>query len=422
MKKTEDQIITDKIREIFDNFDDPAADQGWQELRKKYPESNKRPLLFWYSSAAAIMILTSLFFLYRYDPKQEIILADSNYSSTPKSDNRLKSIELPLNNQTPDTAISEKTITDIKYLPSVVIRNQNPGANQNILSTGNLLTEVKKTELKGNTEENKLILSKLLNADHNKQEKSDTIVLTQNNIAAAKRQIKPDNIELKNTKEKKSKSPENRDKSIILGLYAGSFINYAEGSESNINLGAGFSSDFRINNRLKLSTGISLSKNSLTYNEVTPSNMYGSFHPPSAFMVNNMLSINNYQAELLNVDIPLNLKYSFSPGKNSAYIQAGLSSGTYLNERYTMNFNNFNSLSGTTSAQDKLVISKKFNHFDLMRTVNLSFGFNTKISKNQSIVIEPFIKYPLGELGSENLKFGSSGINIKINFNQAKED
>ena len=68
MKKTEDQVIADKIREVFDNFDDPAADQGWQELRKKYPEPDRKPLLFWFSSAAAILILTSLFFLYQYDP------------------------------------------------------------------------------------------------------------------------------------------------------------------------------------------------------------------------------------------------------------------------------------------------------------------------------------------------------------------
>ena len=56
-----------------------------------------------------------------------------------------------------------------------------------------------------------------------------------------------------------------------------------------------------------------------------------------------------------------------------------------------------------------------------MKTFNLSFGFNTKIGKNQSIGIEPFIKYPLGGLGSENLKFGASGINIKMNFNTAKK-
>ncbi|MFA5244304.1 MAG: outer membrane beta-barrel protein [Pedobacter sp.] len=421
MKKTEDQVIADKIREVFDNFDDPAADQGWQELRKKYPEPDRKPLLFWFSSAAAILILTSLFFLYQYDPKQETTFADSNHSSTPKSNDHLKSKELPLNNQVPDTAFSEKTITNIKYSPSAIIKNQTPGVNQNIISTGNLLTEVKKTVIEGNTKENKPILSNLLDPDHNRQEKSDTIVLAQNNIAEAKPQIKPDNIELKDTKVKGSKSPKNRDKSIVLGLYAGSFINYAEGSESNINLGAGFSSDFRINNRLKLSTGINLSKNSLTYNEDTPSNAYGSFQPSSAFAASTLVSVNNYQAELLNLDIPINLKYSFSPGKNSAYILAGLSSGTYLNEQYAINFNNFNSLIGAALAQDEKVISKKFNHFDLMKTFNLSFGFNTKIGKNQSIGIEPFIKYPLGGLGSENLKFGASGINIKMNFNTAKK-
>lgn len=417
MKKTEDQRIADKIREVFDNFDDPAADQGWQELRKKYPETNRRPLLFWFSSAAAIMILTSLFFLYKDDQKQEKIFADRNFSSPARSDDSVKSEELPLNNEITDTVASEKVITDVKYA-LVINRNQNR-ASQNIISTTNLFAVKEKPELEDNHKENKPLLSNLSEPDQ--EEKSDTMVLAQKNIGEVKPQIQLNNSETKDTKEKRLKSPKNRDKNIVLGLYAGSFINYAEGSESNINLGAGFSSDFRINNRLKLSTGINLSKNSLTYNEDTPSNAYGSFQPSSAFATSTLISVSNYQAELLNLDIPVNLKYSFSPGENSTYIQAGLSSGTYLNERYAISFSNFNSMIGASFSQDEQVVSKKLNHFDLMRTVNLSFGFTTKIGKNQSIGIEPFIKYPLGGLGSENLRFGSSGINVKMNFNTAKK-
>ena len=59
--------------------------------------------------------------------------------------------------------------------------------------------------------------------------------------------------------------------------------------------------------------------------------------------------------------------------------------------------------------------------FDLMRTLNVSFGFNTRLSKKQSLTIEPFLKYPLGGLGSENIRFGASGINVKLNFNTAKK-
>lgn len=418
MKRTEDQRIADKIREVFENYEDPAADLGWQELRKRYPEPNRKPLVFWFSSAAAILILTSLFFLYTYEPKQETILAEKNHSSPAKSEDRLKSKNLPLNHQGSGTIISDEVIAEPEH-NLAANKSLNPAINNNKELTETLPADVKKTEVKDYHKENKALTNALSGSEQ--QEKSDTLVLVQNQTPEIKPQIKPENIELKDPEDKKINSPKNRNKNVVLGLYAGSFINYAEGSESNINLGAGISSDFRINNRLKLSTGINLSKNNLTYNEDTPSNAYGSFQPASGFAASTLVSVNNYQAELLNLEIPVNLKYSFSPGKNSAYIQAGLSSGTYLNEHYTINFNNFNSLIGAAVAQDEQVISKKFNHFDLMRTVNLSFGFNTKISKNQSIGIEPFIKYPLGGLGSENLKFGSSGINLKMNFNTAKK-
>ena len=66
-------------------------------------------------------------------------------------------------------------------------------------------------------------------------------------------------------------------------------------------------------------------------------------------------------------------------------------------------------------------ISRQMKDFDLMRTLNVSFGFNTRLNKKQSLTIEPFLKYPLGGLGSENIRFGASGINVKLNFNTAKK-
>jgi hypothetical protein len=64
MKETEDQRIAAKFRQVFDDFEDPASNEGWLELRKKYPEEKRRPLFFWISSAAAVLILLSGLWLY----------------------------------------------------------------------------------------------------------------------------------------------------------------------------------------------------------------------------------------------------------------------------------------------------------------------------------------------------------------------
>ena len=34
MKETEDQRIAAKFRQVFDDFEDPASNEGWLELRR----------------------------------------------------------------------------------------------------------------------------------------------------------------------------------------------------------------------------------------------------------------------------------------------------------------------------------------------------------------------------------------------------
>lgn len=412
MKKTEDQRIADKIRDVFDNFEDPASEQGWQELRKKYPESKTRPLLLWFSSAAAVITVLSWFIFFNETPEQSI--AEKNYTSSPKSGQSLHTD----NSRTIETEINNESSKEINLSTSHTIAKNNikhPDSKQ--YSALTLVAEPSEHKSEDRIIELRPPLNSLSEEpEANQDQQKQTPVIAQNNNRENDTPIQLNDLKPDNSEEKTVKSPKN----IVIGVYAGSFVSYAEGSEGNLNLGAGFSSDFSLNSRLKLSTGISLSKNRLSYNANSPSNSYGSFQVSQGIAAGTFTAINDYQAELLNLDIPINLKYSLSPGKNSAYVQAGLSSGTYINERYAINISNFNSMIGTSSAADKQVISKTLQHFDLMRTLNLSFGFNTRIGKNQSLGIEPFVKYPLGDLGSENLRFGSTGINVKLNLNSLK--
>jgi len=61
-----DNDLSNRIREVFDNFDDtsfPSADEGWLLLRKNFPETEKkRPVtwLWWASTAAALLLFLSI--------------------------------------------------------------------------------------------------------------------------------------------------------------------------------------------------------------------------------------------------------------------------------------------------------------------------------------------------------------------------
>ena len=426
MKETEDQRIADKFRQVFEDYEDPSSESGWKELRKKYPESKIRPLFFWISSAAAIFLILSGLWLFKPGEDQEFKAVKNSPLVVPQRaepDQELENLKIksavPANDQAikkevnvkPPEQFAAAARSAIPKTSSMEI-NSSPAFSQ---SSGKL-TPANKDSV--SLSEN--AITKLPESPDKQLINPDSMVLSIAKENQTDQNISKKNNELISPAEKKSRSEKGKNKNNMLSLYAGSFINYAEGSESNVNVGAGFSSDFKISKNLKISTGLNLSKNSLTYDQNAPANGYGSFQNSNPSGFGNLVAISNYQADLLSLDIPLNLKYLFNPEKNATYFLAGLSSGTYLSERYGVQYNNFNTLAGTAANQQQ-EIKRKLQDFDLMRTLNISFGFNTKLSKSQSLTIEPFVKYPLGGLGTENLKFGASGINVKLNFNTAKK-
>ena len=215
-----------------------------------------------------------------------------------------------------------------------------------------------------------------------------------------------------------------KEQKLAFSVFAGTYFNYSEGSENQLNFGAGFISDIRLSKKLKLSTGLSIASNSLKYNNNLPENAANSIslNSPSTVNADNYPTITSYNAKLLTLDIPVNIKYQFAPESDKFYVSAGLSSGTYLAETYAYTYQNFNPSTGFLSGRSlDQKIKKQLNDFDIGRTLNLSMGLSTKFGKTQNISIEPFLKYPLGGLGSQNLKFGSTGINLKLQFKSVKK-
>ena len=42
-----DNDLKNRIRDVFDNYEDEHADEGWLLLREKYPEKAKRRAVAW---------------------------------------------------------------------------------------------------------------------------------------------------------------------------------------------------------------------------------------------------------------------------------------------------------------------------------------------------------------------------------------
>lgn len=433
MNNPVDKRLTERIREVFDDFEDPTADLGWQKLREKYPERRRRPLILWLSSAAALFVLATGLWLLK--PSVE-----TTALKPAKEKRTLTKTEKPKSNSR-DEELIQKEIVLVPSQSETGLYGTKPSKE---LPGAQATGKPEDSDIRTGHSEGQRALSAQMKKIDTAQTLADaplleviertktaSLLIAQHDFRFRpinpKKPVYQDLSDLKpienNNKDGKSI---NKNPKLAFSVFAGSYFNYSEGSENQLNFGAGFISDIRLSRNLKLSTGLALASNSLDFNfneePNLPQSVSASFDSSIKQVSGSLTTITSYQARLLTLDIPVNIKYQFIPESDRFYISTGLSSGTYLNETYAHQYRNFSTASGSYISQRQAQKTRRqLNDFDLGRTLNLSIGVSRPFGKGQTIGIEPFLKYPLGGLGSEDLKFGSSGINLKLRFNTVKQ-
>lgn len=137
------------------------------------------------------------------------------------------------------------------------------------------------------------------------------------------------------------------------------------------------------------------------------------------------------RADLIDIDLPVNIKWKFFKKKSdSYYLAGGISSVVYLMERYN-NTSYTQKMVPTMemgaegpSVQYKLENVKTteikteapFSTFDFAGRVNIIFGVERLISTGLFLHLEPYVKIPVSGLASQNLKFTTSGLACRISF------
>src|SRR5471030_514501 len=105
-----DNDLKNHIREVFENFEDTSADEGWSLLREKFPEKRRRrPVAWlWWGSIAAMLLLLLGILWFKYTPVTKQHLAISK--------------KQPVNNSVPNTAPNKK---DYLLADSAAVRQEN---------------------------------------------------------------------------------------------------------------------------------------------------------------------------------------------------------------------------------------------------------------------------------------------------------
>jgi hypothetical protein len=478
-----DNDLKNRIRDVFDNYEDEHADEGWLLLREKYPEKAKRRAVAWrwWGSAAALLLLFVGIWWINVKPvkKQNLISnkkqptdyqsqkparteKESAIASNINDDSVINSLhnQNPATNATHSGHLQKHNPVKTNQQPSspvsanqnvAKIGDQNVIANNYIPNNGRKANEITATNQPKSPDpdiaakiDNTNEVDNNIKPDNNIRPaaKSSGIVAAKPGVnmqeevkKANKLPFSDDNV-ADNKKPEKSKST---NKAVDFGVYAATYFNYAKGSNSQLNVGAGVTSDIKLSRNLDLSTGITIAQNTLSYGSQLPpdnntarvdavaiapaatsattayylatsgQNVYSAVTP----------SLKNYNASLVGLDVPVNLKYQFNPEKSLTYVSIGLSSGTFINETYTSTYNYSLPFASNVSQTDQSV-HQSFNSFYFAKTLNFSFGTGYSLGGNQ-LIIEPFLKYPLDGLGTEQIKFGAGGINLKFNFQPKKK-
>jgi hypothetical protein len=465
-----DKDLANHIREVFEDYQYPPADEGWTQLRKKFPaeEKNNKIAWLWWSSAAAIIIICfGVGLLYTTKPNNV-----NNLAVKPKVKTQQPVIEHAKssgNNQantvapvTTDQSAIAKNSTPVFNDPAIpAIHYQTPAVNPNTapvntgVNTGiqaqqqaitnsaatNIAQNGRPTQVTPLTPviDSQKVISNVTNQPQlaaNTQTQNSQVQANNNFAANSTVKKQPKTMadmfadENLNKPAKRNNPDKQNDKKVNFSIYAATYFNYAEGSANQINAGAGFTSDFKLSKNLKLSTGVALAQNSLSYNSSPPqsssANGLVAMAPAlkqqdALFATSAILPVfKNYNASLVGLDIPINIKYEFNPDKSDAYISAGLSSGTFIDENYTYRYVYGNGAPNAAASSEEQTTHNSFNNFYFGKTLNFSFGVGYPVGGNR-LIVEPFVKYPLGGLGAQDIRFGAGGINLKFSFKTQKK-
>ncbi|QQL48435.1 hypothetical protein [Mucilaginibacter ginkgonis] len=457
MSEQLDKELKNRVVDVFDNYNDAFANEGWALLREKFPEKERDKSVFWWYSAAAVLLMFIALFWFTKPTSQPVAHHPSKqlhkiqtYTSLSGADSiklagavtqrhtshHVSTVTKPTVNHVADRYKDYQNLTASSFKISPY-RTKLRSKSEEIPPTieRNIATSLKVNDAQPADAYSGVAVARKVTTDS--QATKVALAATEkplNNIKPADPVLKM----MADDKSRQAKTPDinlkNQKGSLVsVSPYAATYFNYAKGSNAQVNVGAGVTTDFKLGKNFKFSTGIAIAQNTLSYeNGSVPTHLasaaatYAISADPAAASLSTAntsflgvnASVNNYRASLLGLDIPVNLKYQISPTKTDAFISAGFSSGTFINETYisTVQFNSFSGSAPSTQTNS----TGHFSAFNFARTLNFSFGVGYPVGNNR-LIIEPFIKYPLGGQGSQNIQFGASGINLKFGIGNLKK-
>lgn len=202
-------------------------------------------------------------------------------------------------------------------------------------------------------------------------------------------------------------------------------------THSNVSFGGGLTTAYRLSDKISLSSGISLLQLDAGRKDMSAGNSNYMSSPVTSYdgavgsgPNKQLLSVN---ANISAIDIPVSVIYKFD---QHYYTSAGLSYLNVISEKRNNTYIQTSRINediinpATGQFYTKLVSSEveeqgketplKGNSY--LGFFNFSLGRRQRLFNKYHILIEPFIKVPIGKLSDEDLRLTNSGIKFQVSF------
>jgi len=134
---------------------------------------------------------------------------------------------------------------------------------------------------------------------------------------------------------------------------------------------------------------------------------FANYHTAYVFQ-NNPTSVG---ANCRMIDIPLNVNYQvYKQGVNKFTVGTGFSSYIILREDYTFNYASSYYVQGPAGYS---VVNRNRN---IMSILNLDATYERRINSKFGVVLQPYMKLPLSNVGASQVKLQSTGVAVGLNW------
>lgn len=419
MKEPNDDFF-EGIRKALLHHEEPYQEGAWERFANTSAPTPKKLIYSWiWPAAAAILIGIIVLGYFYFKPAIKNETVKNNFSETPikKSSYPKKSIDTIYNHEEHVATISSKNSlqrvrVSKKEWAKLSIALQQPVIpinNQPIVGRPLSIAPEKPSiqEDKKPFWENRIITEKAITDQPRQNNNIDRSVVINYSVP----DIKP-------------KAPIKKWQSSV-------YVSPIMG-DLGINMGYGYSIGYAINDKVRISSGIShaiISASRSEKNNTTMVMATNSSLAAKSFATAPSQQLESVESSLSGIDVPVELTYNFN---KKIYAAGGVSGLFVLKDKKSMTTVTSQTDRVTvTSSNGKVVEDKNItfnsvsnassNDFIKDQTTflgyyNMSVGFKQKISSKNSIAVEPFIKVPMKNVTNQNLNYLGAGIKFKVDF------